>query len=139
MAYDFDALQGLQLVLGRGSLVPHAAQIAVDEFNSLEQTAGRFALPHFTVTTLADELDETIAGNGLLIGQAREACRLGRCGQPFGRSVNVISIRVWRKVVRHSKTALAADASQTNARGNGGSPARSPELYPRLGHTCELV
>src|SRR5207248_3741131 len=56
-----DALEGFEFLGGARTLVVRGVEVAVDEFDRLEQAARRFRLPDFAEAAAAQALDEPIA------------------------------------------------------------------------------
>ena len=92
MPQGFDALNGLQLVVG--GTVLDAEAVALDEFDRLEQTARRFALPDLAEAAFAQGFEEPVAGDRFrvwFLGQQHDrisdcslssVCRLRRVARP---------------------------------------------------------
>ena len=62
MPHQFDALQRLELLLGADGIDVVGIQVAVDEFDRLQDAAGRDALPDLAEAARAERFDEAVAG-----------------------------------------------------------------------------
>jgi len=67
VANGLDAMQGAQFLFGLGRLGADGVEIAVHEFDGLEQAAGGLAEPDFREATSAKSVDETVARDRLAI------------------------------------------------------------------------
>src|SRR5579871_467271 len=67
MAYLLDALERVQFLLRTGSLDIERVQVAVDEFDSFEEAARRFAFPDFAEAATTQGLNEPVARNRFCI------------------------------------------------------------------------
>src|SRR5262249_16482860 len=84
MTNFLDTRQCLEFLFGAGALDVQRVQVAVNEFDGLEQAAGRFTLPYLAEATAAQRLDEPITRQGLGI---RFANKTHESILPFGRAI----------------------------------------------------
>ena len=56
--------EGLQLQLGVDAFGVEAVGLVADEFDRLEEAAGRLALPDFAEAALAERFEQPVAGQG---------------------------------------------------------------------------
>src|SRR6185437_11964218 len=63
VADGFDAAEGFQFLFGAMTVIAGSAEIAENELDRFEQTAGRFALPDIAEAAAADALNEPVSGN----------------------------------------------------------------------------
>ncbi len=54
----------VQLFLGTDTVIAQAVEVAIDEFDRLENSAGRFAFPNLPKAAGAERFNEAIAANG---------------------------------------------------------------------------
>src|SRR5713226_1780918 len=65
MADRLDAAQGFELLLGPLSVGAGSLEVAINELDGLEQSAGGFALPYFAKAAAANALDELVTRDRL--------------------------------------------------------------------------
>src|SRR5262245_51286678 len=65
MADRDDTLQGLEFLAGARAILVGGFQVAIDEFDGLEEAAWGFRLPDFAESASTQALNQPIAGKGL--------------------------------------------------------------------------
>src|SRR5262249_48891827 len=81
VAKALDVLEGAAFLIGAAGLVVQA-DLAVDELDGLEQSAGGLALPNLPEATLAQRFEQSVAGDRFVIDRAKPVHRRGPGGRP---------------------------------------------------------